>query len=74
MKIKRLPNKRRVILELEELYVNDDSDRVRVVDELSKNFEARRVAYNMWEFIDYKTAEEFVFLYRLKHENSRKEN
>lgn len=74
MKIKRLPNKRRVILELEELYVNDDSDRVRVVDELSKEFQARRVAYNMWEFIDYKTLEEFVFLFRLKHENSRKEN
>jgi len=74
MKIKKLPNRRRVVLEFEEFYVQDDATRVQIIDQLSKEFNARRMAYNMWEFVDYKTAEEFIFLYRLKHENNRKAN
>lgn len=74
MKIKKLPNRRRVVLEFEEFYVQDDTSRVQIIDQLSKEFNARRMAYNMWEFIDHETAEKFVFLYRLKYENNRKAN
>jgi hypothetical protein len=72
MKIKNNKKSRRVLLEFEEFYVQDDANRVQIIDQLSKEFNARRMAYNMWEFIDQKTAEEFIFLYRLKHESNRK--
>jgi hypothetical protein len=70
MKIKKLPNRRRVVLEFEEFYVRDDASRVALIDSLANEFNARRMAYNMWEFVDYAQAEEFVFMYRLKYENN----
>jgi hypothetical protein len=70
MKIKKLPNRRRVVLEFEEFYSNDDASRVKLIDSLANDFNARRMAYNMWEFVDYTTAEEFIFMYRLKYENN----
>jgi hypothetical protein len=70
MRIKKLPNRRRVILEFEEFYVNDDADRVKLIDSLANDFNARRMAYNMWEFADYTKAEEFIFVYKLKYENN----
>jgi len=68
MKIKTKPNGK-CILEFEEFYGIHLSETVDAVVDLAKAHSARRTAYNMWEFKDQKTAEEFIFLYKLTHEN-----
>lgn len=74
MKIKKLPNNSQVILEFEEFYSKDDPERIQLIDSISKDYNGVRKAYNMWQFENYSTAEKFVFMYRLKYENSSKEN
>jgi hypothetical protein len=68
MKIKTKSNGKS-ILEFEEFYSIHLSETVDAVVALAKEQGARRTAYNMWEFKDKKSAEEFIFLYRLKYEN-----
>lgn len=57
-------------MEFEEFYSDKHGHDVEVINDMSSEFGARRMAYNMWEFETYEKAEEFVFLYRLKHENN----
>jgi hypothetical protein len=68
MKIKTKTNGKS-ILEFEEFYSIHLSETVDAVIALANEHGARRTAYNMWEFKDKKSAEEFIFLYRLKYEN-----
>lgn len=68
MKIKTKSNGK-CILEFEEFYGIHLSETVDAVIALAKEHNARRTAYNMWEFKNQKSAEEFIFLYRLKYEN-----
>ena len=68
MKIKTKTNGKS-ILEFEEFYSIHLSETVDAVVALANEHHARRSAYNMWEFKDKKSAEEFIFLYRLKYEN-----
>lgn len=68
MKIKTKPNGK-CVLEFEEFYGIHLSETVDAVVALAKEHNARRTAYNMWEFKDQKTVEEFIFLYRLTYEN-----
>jgi hypothetical protein len=68
MKIKTKSNGKS-ILEFEEFYSIHLSETVDAVVSLANEHGARRTAYNMWEFKDKKSAEEFIFLYRLKYEN-----
>lgn len=68
MKIKTKPNGK-CILEFEEFYSIHLTETVDAVVALAKEHSARRTAYNMWEFKDQKTTEEFIFLYRLTYEN-----
>ena len=68
MKIKTKPNGK-CVLEFEEFYSIHLTETVDAVVALAKENGARRTAYNMWEFKDQKAAEEFIFLYRLTHEN-----
>ncbi len=72
MKIKKYNNRKteRVLLEFDEFYSSNSDHDAEVIDALSKEFGARRMAYNMWEFESQKRAEEFSFMYRLKHENN----
>ena len=69
MKIKTKTNGK-CVLEFEEFYGIHLSETVDAVVALAKEQGARRTAYNMWEFKDQKTAEEFIFLYRLTYENN----
>lgn len=77
MKIRpKNPNKNNstVVLELDELYAHVGStdaefNFMSYVEELAKMFNARRTAYNMWEFANQSSAEQFIFVFRLKHEN-----
>lgn len=68
MKIKTKSNGK-CILEFEEFYGIHLTETVDAVVALAKEHQSRRTAYNMWEFKDQKTAEEFIFLYRLTYEN-----
>ena len=68
MKIKTKSNGK-CVLEFEEFYRLHLSETVDAVVALAKEHSARRTAYNMWEFKDQKTAEEFIFIYRLTYEN-----
>ena len=68
MKIKTKSNGK-CILEFEEFYGIHLSETVDAVVTMAKEQGARRTAYNMWEFKNQKSAEEFIFLYRLKYEN-----
>lgn len=43
--------------------------RADVIDVIAQEFNARRMAYNMWEFENRAKAEEFIFMYRLKYAN-----
>jgi len=76
MKIKKYNNRKtdKVLLEFEEFYSDAWLDPlvfdVEVINSMAEQFSGRRMAYNMWEFETYEKAEEFVFLYRLKHENN----
>lgn len=47
----------------------EEPDRADVIDVIAREFDARRMAYNMWEFANHKKAEEFIFIYRLKYAN-----
>lgn len=69
MKIKTKSNGK-CVLEFEEFYSIHLSETVDAVVALADEQGARRTAYNMWEFKDKKSAEEFIFLYRLKYENN----
>jgi hypothetical protein len=68
MKIK-IKSNGKCILEFEEFYSIHLTETVDAVVALAKEHNARRTAYNMWEFKDQKTVEEFIFLYRLTYEN-----
>jgi hypothetical protein len=69
MKIKSNKKSPRVLLEFDEFYSMEEPDRADVIDVIAREFDARRMAYNMWEFADHKKAEEFIFIYRLKYAN-----
>ena len=73
MKIKKYNNRKtvRVLLEFDEFYSGDHEHDAGIIDMMSKDFGARRMAYNMWEFESQERAEEFAFMYRLKYENNR---
>jgi len=62
-------NNGRCILEVEELLDmsawRDQEDLVEIVNDSG----ATRKSYNMWLFPDIKSAEEFIFMYKLKYEN-----
>jgi hypothetical protein len=66
IKIKKNGN---CVLEFEEFYSIVTEETVDAVVALAKEHDARRTAYNMWEFKNQKTVEEFIFIYRLKYEN-----
>lgn len=68
MKIKTKSNGK-CILEFEEFYGIHLTETVDAVVTMAKEQGARRTAYNMWEFKTQKSAEEFIFLYRLTYEN-----
>jgi hypothetical protein len=68
MRTKTRPNGK-CILEFEEFYSIHLTETVDAVVALANEHGARRTAYNMWEFKNNKDAEEFIFLYRLTHEN-----
>ena len=68
MKLKTQKNGK-CVLEFEEFYGIHLSETVDAIIALAKEHDARRTAYNMWEFKNQKLAEEFIFLYRLKYEN-----
>jgi hypothetical protein len=68
MKIKTKSNGK-CVLEFEEFYSIHLRETMDAVVTSAKAHGARRTAYNMWEFKDKKTAEEFIFLYRLTYEN-----
>lgn len=68
MKIKTKSNGK-CVLEFEEFYGIHLSETVDAVVTMAKEQGARRTAYNMWEFKNQKSAEEFIFLYRLTYEN-----
>lgn len=69
MKIKTLKSGK-CVLEFEEFYGIQVQETVDAVCALAKEHNARRTAYNMWEFENQKSAEKFIFLYRLKYENN----
>ena len=58
------------VLEFEEFYGIQVQETVDAVVALAEEHNARRTAYNMWEFKTKKLAEEFIFLYRLTYENN----
>ena len=68
MKIKKQKNGK-CVLEFEEFYSIQVQETVDAVCALALEHNARRTAYNMWEFKDRKSVEEFIFVYRLKYEN-----
>lgn len=70
MKIKKLPNSKRVNVELEEFYKISDDKKALVVTALVEKFGGRRTSYNMWEFSDISVAEEFIFVYNLTYATS----
>ena len=70
MKIKKLPNSPKVIVEFEEFYTISDDRRADVITNICTEFNGCRTAYNMWEFDNIKLAEEFIFMYNLKHATS----
>lgn len=70
MKIKKLPNSKRVNVELEEFYTIADDKKALVITELCEKFNGRRTSYNMWEFGNISIAEEFIFMYNLKYATS----
>ena len=57
------------MLEVEELLNmsawRDQEELISVINDSG----ASRKAYNMWLFPDVRSAEEFIFMYRLKYEN-----
>lgn len=69
MKIKKLPNSVKVVVECEEFYTISNDDRALALTELCERFSGRRTAYNMWEFGNIQLAEEFIFMYNLKYAN-----
>ena len=71
MKIKSNKRSSRVLLEFDEFYAIEEPVRADVIDVIAKEFGARRMAYNMWEFENIARAEEFIFMYRLKYANNR---
>jgi hypothetical protein len=71
MKIKNNKKSSRVLLEFDEFYSIEEPVRADVIDVIAKEFGARRMAYNMWEFESNSMAEEFIFMYRLKYANNR---
>lgn len=68
MKIKTKKNGK-CVLEFEEFYSIQVQETVDAVCFLAQEHNARRIAYNMWEFQNRKAVEEFIFLYRLTYEN-----
>jgi len=56
------------MLEFDEFYSLAEPARTDVIDEIARQFQGIRMAYNMWQFDSHKLAEEFVFMYRLKHD------
>ncbi len=70
MKIKTNRKSPRVLLEFDEFYAIEEPVRADVIDVIAKEFGARRMAYNMWEFESNRLAEEFIFMYRLKYANN----
>jgi len=66
MKIKKL-KQGKVMLEFDEFYSLAEPARTDVIDEIARQFQGIRMAYNMWQFDSHKLADEFVFMYRLKH-------
>lgn len=68
MKLKTQKNGK-CVLEFEEFYRLVLPETVEAVVALAKEHNARRTSYNMWEFKNQKSAEEFIFIYRLKYEN-----
>ena len=71
MKIKNNKKSNKVLLEFDEFYAIEEPVRADVIDVIAKEFGARRMAYNMWEFENTARAEEFIFMYRLKYANNR---
>lgn len=72
MKIKKSKRKsEQVLLEFDEFYNVEEPVRADLIDLIAREFGARRMAYNMWEFESFNKAEEFIFVYRLKYENNR---
>ena len=74
MKIKKLHNSDKVIVECEEFYTISDDKRALALTELCEKFGGRRTAYNMWEFGNIKLAEEFIFMYNLKYATTNSKN
>lgn len=65
MKIKKLPNSKRVVVEFEEVHLPGAAD--LTADAIAAlNAVARRTAYNMWEFKTLTAAEQYMFMAKLK--------
>lgn len=65
MKIKKLPNSEKVIVEFDELLSLEDTPQLDHVVELLSTV-ARRTSYNMWEFKTLEAAQNHVFMLKLK--------
>jgi hypothetical protein len=65
MKIKKLPNSQKVIVEFDEVFIEDHTD---LITDIAAAFSsvARRTAYNMWEFKTQEAAEQHMFMLKLK--------
>ena len=68
MKIKTQKNGK-CVLEFEEFYGIETGEIVEAIVAMANEHGARRTSYNMWEFKNQKSVEEFIFLYRLTYEN-----
>lgn len=65
MKIKKLPNTKKVIVEFDEFLTSDDFPMLNQAIE-SLSTVARRTAYNMWEFKTLEEAHQHLFMLELK--------
>ena len=66
MKIKKLPNTKKVIVEFEEFLTSDDFPMLNQQAIESLSTVARRTAYNMWEFKTLEEAHRHLFMLELK--------
>jgi hypothetical protein len=72
MKIKNYKNRKtdKVLVEFDEFYTHSFSVSSEDIDKTANEFAGRRMAYNMWEFENTAKAEEFMFVFNLKHANN----
>jgi hypothetical protein len=71
------PKQTSVVVEFDEFFFYTTSSDALAgdINQLAESFSARRLSYNMWEFVSREVADKFVFMYNLAdYENKRKAN